>query len=62
MEAAGVLESAGFVNVYNVLGINQWTEAGVALVVSDEDRDPSCCDATCAMYEGVGNTITAADA
>mmetsp|Transcript_18133 Transcript_18133/g.38091 ORF Transcript_18133/g.38091 Transcript_18133/m.38091 type:complete len:174 (-) Transcript_18133:709-1230(-) len=45
-EAAVVLEDAGFMNVYDVLGINQWIDAGVALVL-EEERDPSCCDATC---------------
>ena len=44
--AAVVMEDAGFTNVYNVLGVKQWTEAGVPLVVSDDDQDPSC-DETC---------------
>lgn len=39
-EAAAVLADAGFTNVYDVLGINQWTDVGVALVL-DAEREPS---------------------
>ena len=54
-EAAVVLENAGFTNVYDVLGINQWTEEAGVTLVSDEDREPSCCDATCTTNEGACN-------
>lgn len=62
-EAAVVLEAAGFRNVYDVLGVNQWTDAGIELVV-DEERDPTCCDASCPEIEnssasgGWGNVNT----
>ena len=45
--AADVMEADGFTNVYDVLGITQWTEeAGVELVM-EEERDPECCTAEC---------------
>ena len=52
-DAALFLEDAGFAHVYNVLGVQQWTEdAQVALVVSDGDRDPPCAEgAACAVNE-----------
>ena len=46
--AADILEADGFTEVYDVLGINQWTAAGIALV-STADYPPGCdayaCDA-----------------
>ncbi|KAL7541008.1 hypothetical protein ACHAWF_006833 [Thalassiosira exigua] len=40
--AARVLDEKGFTNVYDVLGINQWMDAGVDLV-TDKRTDPTCC-------------------
>jgi len=39
--AADTLEKSGFTNVYDVLGIQQWTDAGIALVNTPE-VDPDC--------------------
>ncbi len=42
--AAGHLEAAGFTRLYNILGVNQWTEAGFPLVTGPyvPPRDPAC--------------------
>ena len=39
--AADTLEKSGFTNVYDVLGINQWTNAGTVLV-NTQEVDPDC--------------------
>ena len=42
--AAEHLEAAGFTRLYNILGVNQWTEAGFPLVTGPyvPPRDPAC--------------------
>lgn len=47
MNAAEVLDGAGFKHVYNVLGVEQWMEAGVELV-NTPDRKPGC-DKHCSL-------------
>ena len=39
--AADTLEKSGFTNVYDVLGIQQWTDSGIELVNTPE-IDPDC--------------------
>ena len=39
--AADTLEKSGFTNIYDVLGIKQWTDAGTALV-NTQEVDPDC--------------------
>ena len=45
-DAADILEANGFTEVYDVLGINQWTAAGVELV-NTADFPPGCDAYTC---------------
>ena len=45
--AASVLEAKGFTDVYNALGVQQWTAAGVALV-DTADHPPACDTHGCA--------------
>jgi rhodanese-related sulfurtransferase len=60
--AADYLEREGFRNVYDVLGIQQWTKVGVELVSDKEDQDPTCCYVSCqasvtSEIESVGNML-----
>lgn len=45
-EASEILEAANFSNVYDALGVNQWKEAGNALVTTPS-ATPACHQAPC---------------
>lgn len=55
--AARVLEANGFTDVYNVLGIKQWTAAGVALFTTS-DQPPACEKYACGSARAVTPPLT----